>query len=333
MKDTEAQFLIVIVGAIVIAGYNYFTKNQISTQTIFYYALLSLGILLGYLVLFLIMKKLIQFFSKKKHEKWERQIQARKERKKQEEKAEIQQKIQELKQSFKQIKTAFSAKPNQQKITLLTDYFDGLYQTNHNCILDDGYSKVPQVISKTVFEEITKTKEILKEQQKAKEKQLDLEKGIHKETDLDKEQIKILEKQDYVRSRHVALGKEGPQVYYIRPRANESTAHYFLTMQIKQYLESKSIEVRTPNSREADIIFTANNQTWAIEVETGSVKKKKPEMFKQKIEQLNKKYGDNWFIVLTKKDLKKHYRSKRYKIVQKSKIIEKIDKIIGDYKF
>ena len=251
----------------------------------------------------------------------------KKERLKQKEKESSAQLIKTLNDKYREIEPYLLQEPSLQKSKILEKHLDNLFQMDG--LIYENFAEEHQKIATRILEEINKTKAHLQREKEAQKIQIDLTKGVYKESELKLEQIELLKKHGYIRSRHVPLGQSGPVNYYLKPRHNESTIHFFMTMNIKEFLESKGIQVESPNSRDADIIFTINEQTWAIEIETGSVKKKKPEEFKQKIAQLNRKYTNNWFIILTDRNLMKSYYSSKYNIVKKSQIIDKINEILG----
>ncbi len=327
MEDTDLQFFLIAAGVIALAGYKYFIDKQITMWDIIYFAILLVVICSGYLLLYFLIKKLAEYNYKRDLEKSEQRIKNKKEREKENEKEAIIQHISKLHEKHKELQLIFLQEPSAQKLGILEQEFNKFFQMEG--LLYEEVAQVHHKIAIELHEEINKTKAHLQREKEAQKIQIDLTKGIYKESELKPEQIELLKQHSYARSRHVPLGQSGPVNYYLKPRFNESPVHFFMIMNIKEHLEAKNMQVTTPTTRDADIIFTVNNQTWAIEVETGSVKTKTPEVFKQKIEQLNKRYGKNWFIVLTKKDMIKHYRSKRYNIIKKNKIIEKLNEITG----
>ena len=82
-------------------------------------------------------------------------------------------------------------------------------------------------------------------------------------------------------------------------RPNESNVHYFLIKQIESYLKQYTNKVELFNSVNADIVFKVGKKKIAIEVETGNKIKHDKNKVKQKVEDLNKTYGKNWYFVIT----------------------------------
>jgi len=102
---------------------------------------------------------------------------------------------------------------------------------------------------------------------------------------------------------------EGKKEYYlIRTPLNESIQHCFLVQIIKKYLEQYFEEVKEYRTRGPDIVFKYKNRFIALEIETGKVLEKNKKRFLRKIESLKKNYEDDWFIIVTNRDLVKKYK-------------------------
>ena len=56
-----------------------------------------------------------------------------------------------------------------------------------------------------------------------------------------------------------------------------------------------------------NIIFKINNKEYAIEVETGKSLKYHPKQLREKVNRLNKIYGDRWFFVMTNRKFTPEY--------------------------
>lgn len=116
----------------------------------------------------------------------------------------------------------------------------------------------------------------------------------------------------------------------IKPRSNESVSHAFVTANISDYLKAKKNidSVMLYQTKMPDIVFKIKDKNWAIEVETGTMLKKKPKEFKQKIEMLNEKFEKNWFIVVTSKKLVQKYRQYGT-VLERSKVINFVDDLVS----
>lgn len=116
--------------------------------------------------------------------------------------------------------------------------------------------------------------------------------------------------------------------FLVKQILNHSPTHTFLVGRIKEILEQHldPDEIRTHDTRDADITFEVESRIYAIEVETGTLLSKKKQL-KEKVRFLNNKYGnDNWFFVVSRRDLVKKYKP-HGKVTSRagvSKIIEKL---------
>jgi hypothetical protein len=97
--------------------------------------------------------------------------------------------------------------------------------------------------------------------------------------------------------------------YLLKPIGNESLQHCFLTNEIYYYIKKLTNQVQIFHSAKPDIVFqTQNNEIYAIEVETGKSYKNAIKKLKQKVKLLKQEYKDNWFFVVTNRNLVKKYK-------------------------
>lgn len=116
--------------------------------------------------------------------------------------------------------------------------------------------------------------------------------------------------------------------YWFKPFFRESARHAILVFEIAEFIrDNYTKNVKEYLAKKPDIIFKISDQTWAIEVETGTVFKKNKEQFFQKVRSLREGYGKNWFFVLTNRNLMKQY-SVFGKTFTRRNVKQKIDKII-----
>ena len=94
--------------------------------------------------------------------------------------------------------------------------------------------------------------------------------------------------------------------YFVRPRTNEGGEHFFLTMHLARYLK-RHFKVWLYQTTLPDILFEFRNKLIAIEVETGKVLRDK-QKFLNKVALCNENYGDDWFFVVTNRNLLGKYR-------------------------
>jgi hypothetical protein len=116
----------------------------------------------------------------------------------------------------------------------------------------------------------------------------------------------------------------GERNYYLmRPPLNESLQHCFLVQIIKEVLRKNFEDVREYRTRKPDVVFRIRNKFIALEIETGKVLSKNRKRFLEKIISLKEDYGDDWFIVVTNRDLIGKY--KRFgKTVTRKNFLKKV---------
>jgi hypothetical protein len=103
--------------------------------------------------------------------------------------------------------------------------------------------------------------------------------------------------------------------FIVKKILNHSYKHTFLVGRLKQFLEMylDSDCIKIHDTRDADITFKVNSNTYAIEIETGTLLSKKKQLM-DKVKYMNNKYGHkNWFFVVSNRDLVKKY--KKYGLV------------------
>ena len=182
----------------------------------------------------------------------------------------------------------------------------------------------------------TKKKQVLSKQPKAKvykpkvvNIKVDPKKGFFKHKDLDLENLKYLVHKKYQEftSQSIITGKR--ERYLLKPRFNESPQHCFLTFEIADYIKKFTPKVFLYETKKPDVVFEINNKRYAIEVETGTILKTNKEQLRHKVELLNKEYGDNWFFVVTDKNLPAEY-SKYGKTFDKRNFVSKFSLLVKE---
>ena len=89
---------------------------------------------------------------------------------------------------------------------------------------------------------------------------------------------------------------------------NHSTTHTFLVWEIKELLDILGAEKITEHQTvDADITFKYRHRFYAVEIETGSLLKKKRQAI-DKVEYLKKKYNNRLLFVVSNKNLLKDYK-------------------------
>jgi DNA-directed RNA polymerase subunit L len=105
----------------------------------------------------------------------------------------------------------------------------------------------------------------------------------------------------------------------------ESAEHFLLVNLITEYLkDEQGFLVSNYRTKMPDIIFELKNRKIAIEVETGKNLRNNRKQFLEKVEWLNENFGDNWFFVVTNRDLVKKYK-KYAKTFTRKNVIKAIE--------
>lgn len=143
-----------------------------------------------------------------------------------------------------------------------------------------------------------------------KEKQIDvnlkLDKYVYRYYSINKYERKALLDDDFKIFKYKTMLSGKYDKYLVKPRFNESVLHFFVTYDIKTFLESKKIKVNLYSTKKPDVIFNLNGKSYAIEVETGSVLRRSKEQVIQKYKILKKEYDFGFIVVPSRRILKKY---------------------------
>jgi len=199
-------------------------------------------------------------------------------------------------------------------------------------LMENEHSEISIMASEKEHEIITtNADEILKQGQKTPKKVIKMDNAIKEDqraylkSELNEADLRYLETSGFKEVRQTGIsGKK--QAYMVIDDKHESPSHIICIKEIIDYLKQFTQEIRTYRTVKPDIVFDVNGKEFAIEVETGSVIKDKKK-FQNKLNLLNKKFGDNWYFFVTNRDISKYY-SKYGKLMDKRTIKTKIDKII-----
>jgi hypothetical protein len=174
-------------------------------------------------------------------------------------------------------------------------------------IMEDDHSKIKVISSPEEHKIITtNADEILDAEEKSAGSsqgkdvkiKVDPAKGIFKYNKLNSDERKYLIEVGYKVSEHKSIFSNKYEKYLLRPHQNESPNHFFVIQDIKNFLESKKIEVKTYNTKKPDLVFNIKNETYAIEVESGKTINKSKKQIEEKVKELNKNYNNWCFVVL-----------------------------------
>jgi len=137
---------------------------------------------------------------------------------------------------------------------------------------------------------------------------LDERKGCFRFNELNRDERSYLYHEGFKRTLQFDLF--GCKDYWlIKLGLKESAEHFLLVKLITAYITRYfGFPVWNYKTKMPDIIFEFKNRKVAIEVETGKNLRSNRRQFLEKVEWLNKNFGDNWFFVVTNRDLVKKYK-------------------------
>jgi len=169
-----------------------------------------------------------------------------------------------------------------------------------------------------------------KEQQRAYLKsRLDLEENpVFDKSELNEEKIKILLEEGYKQVNEYCVAKKKVITVLIRPILNHSVAHVFLVWSTRRLLEKYEMieDILEHETRDADLTFEVNGKDYAIEIETGTLLRKKKQL-EEKIKFLNERYENRWMVIVSKRELVKKY-NKFGLCTQRKWVSENLDKML-----
>lgn len=176
------------------------------------------------------------------------------------------------------------------------------------------YSEKPQErmarLKKEEVKVITEEHNDFDEQVKPKEKftlTIDREKTFFRKRELTENDIWYLKQKDFIEISAVGVTSKKQDSYFILPRSNESPIHFFLCKVIEEFLLDFTSDVRLYETKKPDVVFSAGGKKFAVEVETGTRPSRNPVGFEGKVRELNKRFGERWFFVVTDRKLRKEY--------------------------
>lgn len=209
---------------------------------------------------------------------------------------------------IRSISDTFHLSPSEKEHLLTASVGEGLL------IMEDEHSKIKVIASPeenklitTKADEILSQNEVTKRNSGQKDINVDLDRRFYRKRELNKDEVEYLLKEGYqsFEAKSIASGKK--EDFILKPRHNESLNHMFVIYDIAEFLKKKGIEVNMYTTQKPDLVFSLNGKSHAIEVETGTVLTNK-KRFLEKVSQLNKDYENNWFFVVTNRNLIKKYR-------------------------
>lgn len=155
---------------------------------------------------------------------------------------------------------------------------------------------------------------------------VNLSKEFHKRKNYNKDEIEYLLTQDYQAFKYKSICTGKVESYLLRPRFNESLQHMIVIYDLEEYLKKRKINCEKYTTRMPDIVIFLKKGKIAIEVETGTVIKNMKK-FREKMRLLKENYRDNFYFIVTNRNLIKKYRQYG-KVIDPRYIKGQIDKIL-----
>lgn len=148
------------------------------------------------------------------------------------------------------------------------------------------------------------------------------------ESDLTQKEKALLMKYRYKRAYEYCLDKQVFVYVLVKPTMRHSITHTFLVWSAKRMLNKLNgvTDVLDWDTRETDITFKYNKKEFALEVETGTLLKKKSQL-RNKIDYLNSKYKERWMIIVSKKNLVSKY-NQFGRVASRSEVPKKLKKLL-----
>ncbi len=202
-----------------------------------------------------------------------------------------------------------------------------LMENEHSEINITASKKEHEIITTNADELLVLKKEIIVKPRKTENKIREGQKAYLKK-ELDPAELKFLTTSGFKEVKERGISKKN-ETYLVIEDKNESPIHIICIKEITDYLKQFTQDIQTYRTVKPDIIFNANGERYAIEVETGRWSNTK--RLKEKVANLNKYYGDNWFFFVTNMNTLSYYL-KFGKVLNKRTFEFKIDKLFRNSK-
>jgi hypothetical protein len=126
---------------------------------------------------------------------------------------------------------------------------------------------------------------------------------------ISEKQREILKENGYKQVNEFSVFEKRRIPVLIKPFSKHSLSHEFLVWDIKRLLEKINgvTNIKEHLTKDADITFNFNKNTYALEVELGNLLGKHSQL-KTKIDQLNEKYPKRWMFIISNRNLLTKYK-------------------------
>ena len=197
-----------------------------------------------------------------------------------------------------------------------------LMENEHSEINITASKKEHEIITTNADELLVQKKESIIKSKKIPNKIKPGQKAYLKK-ELGEAELKFLQTSGFKEVKEKSISEKN-EVYLVIEDKNESPSHIICIKEISDYLKQFTQDIQTYRSVKPDLVFDANGNEFAIEVETG--KMNNLGRLREKVRNLKKYYGENWYFFVTNRNLFKYY-SKFGKVLNKRTLKTKIDKV------
>jgi hypothetical protein len=177
------------------------------------------------------------------------------------------------------------------------------------------------------FKEILKRKERAFNKNKGYDVKINSEDGFFRVNSLSYSDLHYLIKKRFklIYSQNLYGKKE---FYLLNSPVNESLEHFFLVQEIKIILKSNFDIVYEYKTKKPDLVFRVKNRDYALEIETGKSSINVKKRILEKINLLKEMFGDDWFFVVTNRNLVKRYK-KYGKTLTRKNLIKRLSSYVN----
>jgi len=184
--------------------------------------------------------------------------------------------------------------------------------------------------AKKDYEEAQRQKEIdtQREKERIRQELLMYLNNIYIKKYLNKKQIEILKADRYKQINEYCVYEKKIITVLIKTELNHSPTHEFLVWSTKRILEQIDgvYKIQDHLTKNADITFNFQNRKFALEIELGSLLRKKRQCI-AKVKYLNETFKNKWMFLVSNKNLLKHYK-KLGVATQRNRVYENLYKLL-----
>jgi len=204
---------------------------------------------------------------------------------------------------FHQKITKLYGKRIQKKLVWIKNHLKELQQQENIQELQNQKEELENQI-KAIAELKMEETETAEEKRRKRKYDLDLDiKTVFLKEELSEGDIALLLEEGYRQVNQYSIIKAKIIQVFVKPPLNHSITHTFLVWEMQEVLKNLGVaNIKEHRTIDADITFIHKNKYYAIEVETGTLLKKKQQL-QDKISYLNTKYRDRWMFLVSNKNL------------------------------